>query len=126
MPDIDPRIIEHEIMTYLDAKPFRHKLHSVNPWKETTIKDEVEKLLKYGFIYPVQLTQWVSNLVLVNKKQGMICVCTDFHDFNKEYLKDNLPTPFIDHIVDDFAGCGVFSFKDGFSRYNQIHIKPED
>jgi hypothetical protein len=40
----------------------------VNPQKATAIKAEVEKLLKVGFIYPVQLTQWVSNLVLVNKK----------------------------------------------------------
>jgi oligoendopeptidase F len=68
MPGIDPRVIEHEIMTYPDAKPVQHKLHPVNPKKATTIKVEVEKLLKTGFIYPVQLTQWVSNPVPVNKK----------------------------------------------------------
>jgi hypothetical protein len=52
MPGIDPRIVEHEIMTYPDAKPVRQKLHLVNPRKEATIKAEVEKLLKVGFIYP--------------------------------------------------------------------------
>jgi hypothetical protein len=31
MPGIDPRIVEHEIMTYPDAKPVRQKLHPVNP-----------------------------------------------------------------------------------------------
>jgi hypothetical protein len=89
------------------------------------IKAEVEKLLKAGFIYPVQLTEWVSNLVLVNKKQGTIHVCMDFHDLNKACLKDKFPTPFIDHIVDECIGCEVFSFMDGFSGYNQIQIKPE-
>jgi hypothetical protein len=59
MPSIDPRIIEHEILTYPDAKPVRQKLRLVNPRKEKTIKAEVEKLLQDGFIYPVQLTQWV-------------------------------------------------------------------
>jgi hypothetical protein len=34
--------------------------------------------------------------------------------------------PFIDHIVDECAGCKVFSFMDGFSGYNQIQIKPKD
>jgi hypothetical protein len=68
MPGIDPRIIEHEITTYPDAKPVQQKLHLVNPRKEATIKAEVEKLLKDGFIYPVQLTQWVSNPIPVNKK----------------------------------------------------------
>jgi hypothetical protein len=56
MPGIDPKIVEHEITTYLDAKPVWQKLCSVNPRKEKTIKVEVEKLLKDGFIYPIHLT----------------------------------------------------------------------
>jgi hypothetical protein len=65
---IDPRIVEHEIMTYPDANPVRQKLILVNAQKETSIKAEVEKLLKASFIYPIQLTQWVSNPIPVNKK----------------------------------------------------------
>jgi hypothetical protein len=68
----------------------------------------------------------VSNPVSVDKKQGTIRVCTDFHDLNKACLKDNYPTPFIDQIIDECAGCEAFSFMDGFSGYNQIQIKPED
>jgi hypothetical protein len=126
MPGIDPKIVEHEITTYPDAKPIRQKLHPVNPKKAAAIKIEVEKLLKAGFIYPIHLTQWVSNLVSVNKKQGTIRVCTDFRDLNKACPKDNFPTPFIDQIIDECAGCEAFSFMDGFSGYNQIQIKPED
>jgi hypothetical protein len=126
MPGIDPKIVEHEITTYPDAKPIRQKLHPVNPKNATTINIEVEKLLKAGFIYPIHLTQWVSNPVLVNKKQGTIRVCTDFHDLNKACPKDNFPTPFIDQIIDECAGCKAFSFMDGFLGYNQIQIKPED
>jgi hypothetical protein len=83
-------------------------------------------LLKAGFIYPIHLTQWVSNPVPVNKKQGMIRVCTNFYDLNKACPKDNFPTPFIDQIIDECAGCEAFSFMDGFLGYNQIQIKPED
>jgi hypothetical protein len=68
----------------------------------------------------------VSNPVLANKKQGTIHVCMDFHDLSNAFLKDNFPTPFINHIVDECVGCEVFYFMDGFSRYNQIQIKPED
>jgi hypothetical protein len=50
----------------------------------------------------------------------------DLHDLNKACPKDNLPTSFIDQIVNERAGCEVFSFMDGFSKYNQIQIKPED
>jgi hypothetical protein len=37
-----------------------------------------------------------------------------------------LPTPFIDQIIDDCAGHEALSFMDGFSGYNQIQIHPTD
>jgi hypothetical protein len=96
MPGIDPKIVEHEITMYPDAKPVRQKLRPVNPRKATAIKAEVEKFLKAEFIYPIHLTQWVSNPMPVDKKEGTIRVCTDFRDLNKACPKDNYPTPFID------------------------------
>jgi len=50
----------------------------------------------------------------------------DFCDLKKACPKDNFSTPFIDQIVDECAGCEVFSFMDAFSGYNQIQIKPKD
>ena len=64
--------------------------------------------------------------VPVDKKQGVICICTDFCDLNRACPKDNFLTLFIDHILDECAGSKVFSFMDGFFGYNQIQIKPED
>ena len=86
----------HDIKTYPMAKPVRQKIRQVHPRKAIAIKAEIEKLLKVGFIYPVPLTKWVSNVVPVNKKQGTIRVCIDFKDLNKSCPKDNLPTPHID------------------------------
>jgi hypothetical protein len=56
MPGIDPSIVIHKIKTYLDAKPVRQKLRLFHPKKITATKEEVEKLLKSGFIYPIPLT----------------------------------------------------------------------
>ena len=75
----------------------------------------MEKMLKVGFIYPISLTEWVSNPVPIDKKQGAIRVCTYFHDLNKACPKDNYPTPFIDQIIDTCAGSEVFSLMDVFS-----------
>lgn len=79
-----------------------------------------------GFIYPVTLAEWVSNPVSVDKKQGTIRVCIDFKDLNKACPNDNYPTLFIDQIVDECAGNGIFLFMDGFFGYNQISIHPQD
>jgi hypothetical protein len=126
MPCIDPAIVVHEIKTYPGAKPVQKRLRLVHPHKAAAIKLKVEKLLKAGFIYPVALTEWVSNLVSIDKKGGSICVCVDYRDINKACPKDNFPTPFVDQIVDDCAGSEIFSLMDGFSGYNQINISPED
>jgi hypothetical protein len=115
MLGIGPRIVEHEITTYLDVNHVRQKLCPVNPCKAASIKAEVEKIIKVGFIYPMQLTEWVLNRVPVNKKQRMISMCMEFCDLKKAYLKDNFPTPFIDQIFDECAGCEAFSFMDDFS-----------
>jgi hypothetical protein len=96
MPSIDPDIVVHEIKTYPNAKPIRQRLCPIHPCKSSTIKIEAEKLLKDGFVYPVDLTDWVSNLVSVNKKQGTIRICVDYKDINKSCSKDNYPTPFVD------------------------------
>jgi hypothetical protein len=126
MPGIDPSIVEHEIPTYPGAKPVRQRLRPVHPRKAAAIKAEVEKLLRAGFIYAIPLTEWVSNIVPVNKKQGTIRVCVDYRDINRACPKDNFPTPFIDQLIDDCAGSEIYSFMDGFSGYNQINIAPAD
>lgn len=96
MPDIDPSIVGDEIPTYLHVKPICQRLHPVQDRKAAAINGEVEKLLKTGFIYPIPLIDWVSNIVPMTKKHGMIFVCIDYRDLNHACPKDNYPTPFID------------------------------
>jgi hypothetical protein len=126
MSGIDPAIVVHEIKTYPRAKPVWQHLRPVHPRKAVAIKLEVEKILKDDFIYPVALTEWVSNPVPIDKKGGSIQVCVDYRNINKACPKDNFPTPFIDQIIDDCASSEIFSLMDGFSGYNQINIAPED
>jgi hypothetical protein len=126
MLGIDPEIIVHDIKTYPGAKPIRQCLRPVHLRKPVAIKLEIEKLLKAGFIYPMALTHWVSNLVPVNKKQGTIRVCVDYRDINKACPKDKFPTPSVDHIINDCAESEIFFLMDGFSGYNQINIVPTD
>ena len=126
MPGIDPNIVVLKIPTYPVAKPVRQRLRPMHPRKAAAIKAEVEKLLKASFIYPIPLTDWVSNILPVNKKQGTIRVCVDYRDINRACPKDNFPTPFIDQLIDECAGSEIYLFMDGFSGYSQINIAPTD
>jgi hypothetical protein len=119
---IDPRIVEHEICTYKNDNIVLKKLRPTNPRKATIIKDEVEKILKAIFIYPVPIIEWVSNPILVDKNKGTISICMDFHDMNKACPSDKFPTYLIDQIIDECVLSEIFSIVDGFSRYNKIQI----
>lgn len=118
MSRLDPAIIEHHIDTWPDATPVRQKLRPILPsWCEA-MKAKIYKLKQTDFIYPIEYTTWVSNLILVLKKQGTIHVCTNFRNLNKSCPKENFPTPFIDQIIDECIGHEVLSFMDGFFEYN--------
>ena len=78
IPGIESSIIVHEIKTYPIARLVRKKLRLVHSRKAAAIKAKVEKIMKVGFIYPIPLEKWVSNIILMIKKQGTIQVCIDF------------------------------------------------
>jgi hypothetical protein len=117
MIGIDPHIIEHEMTSYPYVKHVRQKLRLISSRKAAMIKAEVEKLIKYGFIYVVQFIELVSYLIPLNENKGTIHICMEFQYLNKSCPKDNFPTPFIDQIIDQCAGCEVFYFMDTFFRY---------
>ena len=91
------------------------------------VKEELQKLLTVGFIYPISDSKWVSPLVVVPKKvTGKWCICVDFRELNKSTLKDYFPLPFIDQVLYTLSGKQYFSFLDGYSGYNNILIAPKD
>lgn len=65
-------------------------------------------------------------MVPVRKKNGEIRICIDFRNLNKVSLKDNYPVPKMDHISHKVVGSQRMSMMDGFSRYNQILVHPND
>jgi hypothetical protein len=94
----------------------------MNPNLREILKEELQKLLNAGFIYPISENEWVSPLVIVPKKNGKCRVCVDYRALNKATQKDHFPLPFIDQVLDSLSGKKFFSFLDGFSGYNQIKI----
>ena len=59
-------------------------------------------------------------------KNGKIRVCIDFRDLNAACPKDEFLLPVTDVMIDNTCGFERMSFMDGFSRYNQIKMHPDD
>ncbi|XP_059650116.1 uncharacterized protein LOC132295866 [Cornus florida] len=90
------------------------------------IAEEVDQLLEAGFIREVQYPAWLSNVVVVQKKNRKWRVCIDFTNLNKAYLKDSFSLPMIDQMVDATTGYERLTFLDAYSGYNQIPMDPVD
>ena len=98
----------------------------MNPQLQLVVKAELEKLLQAGFIKPVEITDWVSPMVIVKKKNRKYRVCIDYRKLNQNTQKDHFPLPFINTILEEVAGHELYTFMDGYSGYNQISIHPGD
>jgi len=83
-------------------------------------------LLQKKIILPLRYSDWVENLVPVRKKNGEIRLCVDYRNLNKASLKDNYPLPKMDYILQKVVGSARILMMDGFSRYNQIVVRPKD
>ena len=90
------------------------------------IEKEIKKLSSAKIIVTLRFSKWVANLVSVKKKNGEIRLCIDFKNLNKVSLKDNYPLPKMEHILQKVVGSERISTMDGFSRYNQIKVLPEN
>ncbi|GJS05166.1 reverse transcriptase domain-containing protein [Tanacetum coccineum] len=53
-------------------------------------------------------------------------VCIDYRKLNDATRKDHFPLPFMDQMLERLAGNEYYCFLDGFSRYFQIPIDPQD
>ena len=50
----------------------------------------------------------------------------DYWKLNAATVTDAFPLPFADGILDAVAGHEMYSFLDGFSRYDQVRMHPKD
>ncbi|GJZ31012.1 reverse transcriptase domain-containing protein [Tanacetum coccineum] len=112
--------------------------------EKVALLKEIIKQLDAGLIYPISDSPWVSPVHCVPKKGGMTVVenedneliptrlvtgwrvCIDYRKLNDATRKDHFPLPFMDQMLERLAGNEYYCFLDGFSRYFQIPIDPQD
>ena len=62
-------------------------------------------MLAAGIIETVEESEWVSPMVVQEKKtKGDIRICVDLRKLNDASLQDPFPTPFTDEVLDNVGG----------------------
>jgi hypothetical protein len=105
-------LIEHTLHIDPNAKPIKECLRHFAQDKKDVIKREIARLLDAGFIKEVYHPGWLTNPILVLKKNKGWRMCVDYTDLNKACKKDLFGLPRIDQVMDSMAGCNLLSFLD--------------
>jgi hypothetical protein len=83
-------------------------------------------LLDADFIKGVYHLNWLTDSILIPKKNKDWRMCVAYTNLNKACKNDPFRLPRIDQVVDSTAGCSLLSFLDCYSGYHQIPLKKDD
>ena len=88
-----------------DAKPVKQHPYRLNPKYTEKVRMDLDKMLATGIIEPVEESEWVSSMVVQEKKtKGEIRICLDLRKLNDACLHDPFPIPFTDEVLDNVEG----------------------
>lgn len=88
-----------------DAKPVKHRPYLLNPKYKEKVCKELDKMLEAGIIEPVEEFDWVSPMVVQEKKQqGEISICIDLRKLNNACVHDTFPALFTDEVLENVGG----------------------
>ena len=92
MPGVPRELAEHTLNVFSDAKPVKQPMRRFSEPKRKTIGEEIHRLTEANFIREAKNSEWVSNPVLVPKKNTtQLRMCQDYTTLNKCCSKDHFP-----------------------------------
>ena len=88
------------------------------------VREHLKLMLDAGVIQPSN-SPWCNAVVLVRKKDGLLCFCIDFRKLNSLTVKDSHPLPHICETLESLAGAAHFSTFDMNSGFWQVPMDEE-
>ena len=107
-----------------DANPKKQPLRRKPFAARSEIARQLKQMQSNGVIQPSK-SPWSSPVVLVQKKDGTLRFCVDYHGLNAVTKADTFPLPRIDDLLDQLGKSRYFSTLDLSSGFWQIKIHPD-
>ena len=95
MLGIDPKVMSHYLKVDPTYRYVKQKKQNFTSEHQKAIAEEMDKLVKAGFIREPIYLDWLANVILIKKANGKWRMCIDFINLNKIYPKDSNLLPWI-------------------------------
>ena len=90
------------------------------------VKSKLQRMVELGMIEEVTApTAWVSPMVPVPKKDGIVGICVDLTELNKTVKREQFQLPTAEEMFAKMQGAKVFSTLDAASGFWQIPLSPD-
>uniref|UniRef100_A0A2N9GU89 RNase H type-1 domain-containing protein n=1 Tax=Fagus sylvatica TaxID=28930 RepID=A0A2N9GU89_FAGSY len=103
MPGISTEVISHKLNVNPSTPPVKQKRRVFAPERNTAVMEEVDKLLKAGFIREVYYPEWLANVVMVKEIHGEMANVCLFHRFKQSVSQRQL-SPSTNRSTSGFHG----------------------
>ena len=101
------------------------KPYPLFPCHKKAMNDFINENLQKGYICK-SMSSMVFPLFFVNKKDGSLHSCQNYHHLNKGTVKNVYPLPLAQTLIDKLHGSTIFTKLDLCSGYNNVCIKNGD
>ena len=116
--------LKHSIPTTTD-KPVYLPHRQIPIQLQSDVKKCLDGWLKVGIIQPSK-SPCASQVVIVRKKTGEICLCVDFRKLNAISIRDSFPLPHIEEALQAVQAAMWFTSFDLAQGYLQMAMEEED
>ncbi|XP_072401082.1 uncharacterized protein [Diabrotica undecimpunctata] len=104
---------QYKIVLRKKAEPVTSSCRRVPDALKPRLKEALKDLEKRGIIYKVEEpTEWVNNIVIVEKPSGALRICLDPVHLNKWICLDQFPIPTIDELSIKLKDKKIFTVLD--------------
>ena len=119
------KLKDFELKLHVDPNvpPVAQKLRQVPFALRDKVKAKIDELLEGDIIERVEgPTTWASPVVVAPKPSGEIRLCVDMRRANEAIIRERLPIPTVDEVLEELNGSTVFSKLDLRHGFHQVEL----
>ena len=121
------RLKNYQLKLHIDPQvtPVVQKMRRIPSSLKDKVTAKVNELLENDIIERVEKpTTWISPVVVAPKPSGDIRLCFEMRRANEAIVRERLPIPTLDEVLESLNGSTVFSKLDLRWGFHQIELEP--